>query len=72
MANFWILCGLLEHYVALRQRAAAGTDATATVDSPAFSIGQRFPLASRALPGRYGRSEDTPPEPPPRQMLDIP
>lgn len=72
MGNFWILCGLLEHYVALRQRAAAGANATAAVVSPVHAIGQRFPLASRALPGRYGPAPSAVDEAPPAQALDAP
>lgn len=54
MGNFWILCGLLEHYAMLKRHAAA----TAAIPAPeegrwTWQIGERFPLASRVSPGRY-------------------
>lgn len=52
MANFWILCGLVEHYVALHRQAGLPT----AIPSPAEvngRIGSRFPLAARVMPGRY-------------------
>jgi len=53
MANFWILCGLLERYVTL---TAASFDFryVEKSDPPTVTIGTRFPLAVRALPNRYG------------------
>lgn len=53
MANFWILCGLMEHYATTKQVSTIATApaTTATLDG---GIGERFPLAARALPGRYG------------------
>ncbi len=54
MTNFWILCGLLERYVALTSMRT-GTAAAETVMAPSAAIGVRFPLAARSLPGRYGR-----------------
>jgi len=52
MANFWILCGLVEHYVVLHRYAgaAAATPSPAEVNG---QIGSRFPLAARVMPGRY-------------------
>ncbi|KGM56263.1 hypothetical protein N800_08660 [Lysobacter daejeonensis GH1-9] len=51
MANFWILCGLMERYGALKLSSALAV-ATATMPAhPPAPMGQRFPLASRALPG---------------------
>lgn len=52
MANFWILCGLVEHYAALKRHAR-----TAQVVVPvevADAIHQRFPLATHIAPGHYG------------------
>jgi hypothetical protein len=50
MANFWVLCGLMERYGRLKSHAAQ-----ALVDSAdrrlALPLGLRFPLAARALPG---------------------
>lgn len=58
MANFWALCGLMEHYVALKKRQASGLVAAAQPAAPpAAHIGQRFPLAARIAPGRYGESD---------------
>lgn len=56
MANFWALCGLMEHYFALKR---AGADASAKramqpAQPPLARIGARFPLAARIAPGRYG------------------
>jgi len=57
MANFWILCGLVEHYMLLKRQETSveasplDTDLKAT----ASPIGQRFPLAGRIAPGRYGQ-----------------
>lgn len=54
MTNFWVLCGLLEHYATLKNRNAG----SANILDPGIpfvkpSIGERFPLAGRAQPGRY-------------------
>lgn len=58
MANFWILCGLMEHYAAqLRQQVDAPTTARSVID-PVADIGRRFPLAARVAPGRYRASDD--------------
>jgi hypothetical protein len=55
MANFWALCGLMEHYFGLKRKAAMPGAATATHAQPmAARIGSRFPLAARIAPGRYG------------------
>ncbi|MGH8075724.1 MAG: O-antigen ligase family protein [Lysobacter sp.] len=56
MGNFWILCGLLEHYALLKRHAAV--DASPAPETPfelarSWQIGERFPLASRVSPGRY-------------------
>ncbi|WP_299342931.1 O-antigen ligase family protein [uncultured Pseudoxanthomonas sp.] len=55
MANFWALCGLMEHYFALKSAPATTTAAFADAmpASAASSIGQRFPLAARLSPGKY-------------------
>ena len=65
MANFWALCGLMEHYFALKRRArvpGAGPApgmATGRLPAPAMQgIGTRFPLAARMAPRRYGKNED--------------
>ena len=50
MANFWILCGLMERYGILKAQAG---QAVAVRDAPTptpIPAGQRFPLAARALP----------------------
>lgn len=54
MANFWILCGLMERYAALKQ-AAAATDKqlVPTEETLAVQAANRFPLAARIMPGRY-------------------
>ncbi|MFC3715278.1 O-antigen ligase family protein [Luteimonas soli] len=55
MANFWALCGLMEHYFGLKRKAAMPGAAAATHAQPmAARIGSRFPLAARIAPGRYG------------------
>jgi O-antigen ligase len=64
MANFWALCGLMEHYFALKRRAAANPGGLA-VSRPAPAatrIAERFPLAARISPGRYGGAPTTPEE----------
>ena len=58
MSNFWILCGLMEHYTALKRRSAvarAGTAMQAATHSEAAaaSIAERFPMAARIAPGRH-------------------
>ena len=59
MGNFWILCGLLEHYTLLKRHAAVAAQHPAPRPAGlATAIGARFPLASRVSPGRY-------PSPPP-------
>jgi hypothetical protein len=63
MANVWVLCGLMEHYIALKRRSAAAANESATADAlsvPAAAsmrIGERFPLAARIAPGRYPGQE---------------
>jgi hypothetical protein len=50
MANFWILCGLMERYGSIKAHAV---DVVATQQAlhPPPPMGQRFPLAARAVPG---------------------
>ncbi|GAB3094336.1 hypothetical protein GCM10027159_11150 [Lysobacter terrae] len=49
MANFWILCGLMERYGNMRAHAANVVAQDKQRRTP--SLGLRFPLAARALPG---------------------
>ncbi len=52
MANFWALCGLMEHYFALKRPVSAG----ATDQLPGrVDMGSRFPLSAKIDPGRYAR-----------------
>lgn len=51
MANFWILCGLVEHYAALKRHAR--TDADIAPAGVAAAIPRRFPLATHIAPGLY-------------------
>lgn len=54
MTNFWVLCGLLEHYAALKNRAVGDIrDLNPEISFVKPSIGERYPLAARAQPGRY-------------------
>lgn len=55
MANFWILCGLVERYALLkRQHATVGEDTVVLVRAaPLEAIAGRFPLSERTQPGRY-------------------
>jgi O-antigen ligase len=53
MANFWILCGLCEHYLSVKRKAGMAMVAPAPVDR-VDDISRRFPLAARIAPGRYG------------------
>jgi O-antigen ligase len=54
MANFWALCGLMEHYTALKRRGELASETRASrPDSHTTGIGARFPLATRIAPGRY-------------------
>lgn len=50
MANFWVLCGLLERYGALKAQAADDIG-SAHAPVPAAHPGDRFPLAARIMPG---------------------
>ncbi len=61
MANFWILCGLLEHYA----RFGPGMAGAAAPVAPAAetAIAARFPLAARAAPGRYRAAPQAVPGP---------
>ncbi|MFD0737903.1 O-antigen ligase family protein [Lysobacter koreensis] len=55
MANFWILCGLVEHYATLKRHAR-----TSPVVAPApvtDAIYQRFPMAGQIAPGLYRPQE---------------
>ncbi len=66
MANFWILCGLLERYAALQAKRGELRYAVPGVTMQT-RIGARFPLAARALPNRYGtRTPDAASAPQPR------
>lgn len=47
MGNFWMLCGLLERYIALKQTTAEPASVTEP-ESPVTSMTERFPLAARA------------------------
>jgi O-antigen ligase len=49
MADYWILCGLLERYFTLRQPQTAVAEVPVAAPVP---MSVRFPLAARALPGR--------------------
>lgn len=54
MGNFWILCGLLEHYALLKRHAVVGAlSSPPRQASISTAIGERFPLSSRVYPGRY-------------------
>lgn len=59
MADFWVLCGLLERYaqLTLAGRELRYVDTILPVEA---TIGTRFPLAARALPGRYGAERRAP------------
>lgn len=60
MANFWALCGLMEHYATLKRRAGNETPGQGQnlPDDSLQAVGTRFPLSSRALPGRYGSNKE--------------
>lgn len=51
MANFWILCGLVEHYAALKRQTTT-VQAVEPVDVM-DAIQERFPLATHVAPGHY-------------------
>lgn len=52
MANFWVLCGLLERYSTLKAHAAPGLlQAEAALSPSPIRIADRFPLVARAMPG---------------------
>lgn len=51
MANFWILCGLVEHYATLKRHAAGAPQAPPVAATQV--IQQQFPLAARIAPGHY-------------------
>jgi O-antigen ligase len=50
MANFWILCGLMERYGIIKAHASQEAAASSTPSAAPNPAGQRFPLAARALP----------------------
>ena len=50
MSNFWILCGLMERYGALKTHAAQ-VMADSAERRNAVPLGLRYPLAARAMPG---------------------
>lgn len=52
MGGFWILCGLMERQAALQVRSDSARPAVGGAASCPPSIGERFPLANRAFPGR--------------------
>ncbi len=53
MGNFWVLCGLLEHYALLKRHGLAAVLAPSVREPhPASRIGKRFPLVARVFPGR--------------------
>lgn len=51
MANFWILCGLVEHYATLKHHQAMAPGAAPS--DLAGAIPARFPLATHIAPGLY-------------------
>ncbi len=55
MANFWIMCGLVERYTLLKRRAVLAAHREA--DTPRIALTEaiagRYPLSERVLPGRY-------------------
>ena len=55
MGSFWILCGLLERYVILKEHAAAQMPHESPVTSPVAVGLDRFPLLARIRPGYQGR-----------------
>lgn len=55
MANFWVLCGLLERYAALKTQAAE-SELVQEYPTPQLLIAERFPLAARAMPGAVPRA----------------
>ena len=51
MANFWILCGLMERYGTIKAHAASLVAVHGKPQVAPLPPWQRFPLAARALPG---------------------
>jgi hypothetical protein len=51
MFNFWILCGLMERYGALKAQAVERVAIARRPRPAALPAGARFPLAAKALPG---------------------
>ncbi|KAB8173365.1 O-antigen ligase family protein [Marilutibacter maris] len=62
MGNFWALCGLVEHYAALKLEAVQGAPPAEDELPERQAIGACFPLSARAMPGRYA-SDGPPVEP---------
>jgi hypothetical protein len=50
MANFWILCGLMERFGNLKAHAANVVEFYSTPRPAPIPIGRRFPLVARAFP----------------------
>lgn len=60
MANFWVLCGLLERYAALKEQASGEPESQPQESpEPQLQLADHFPLAARAMPGSARRG--TPP-----------
>lgn len=57
MANFWILCGLMERYATLKFAVPAAFASDTVHVAPAHGIAHRFPLAARISPGKYERPQ---------------
>ncbi|WP_457097806.1 O-antigen ligase family protein [Lysobacter sp. P5_B9] len=52
MANFWVLCGLMERYGRIKAHSAAlSAEASEPTTVPLVPVSTRFPLAVRAVPG---------------------
>jgi hypothetical protein len=65
MANFWILCGLMEHYALDRASTTAPAGAVAPAPMSAgnrAAIAARFPMAARIAPGRYHAAKQPGPQ----------
>lgn len=50
MANFWILCGLMERYTQLKGTSAKSVSGATENHFSRHAIGEKFPLARRVLP----------------------
>jgi O-antigen ligase len=52
MSNFWILCGLMERYVFLREHSGYAIRSREAEEMPLVEVlSKRFPLVARAMPG---------------------